>query len=881
MSYQEWFSNFAGNAPHAWQRELAGDEACSTRMIRIPTGFGKTLGAVGCWAYHRVARRQHEWPRRLVYCLPMRTLVEQTESEVRAALERAGILRTAENPAGVAVHVLMGGITADDWHLDVTGDAVLLGTQDMLLSRALNRGYGAARARWPVEFGLLHTDALWVFDEVQLMDVGLATSAQLAAFRAGDATLGRELRPSATWWMSATLQPRWLQSVDSAALIAASSAKTIRVAPALRQGSLWTDVSKPVELVAVGSAKQLASDFAAQLVARLHSLPDNSLTLVVLNTVRKAVETWQEIARRLPADGPDLRLVHSQFRPAERRAWREDFLSKSAAIPRRGRVIVATQVIEAGVDLDAQLLITELAPWPSLVQRFGRAARRGGTASVVVLDPQATDDKAAAPYAEAEISAARAVLAMGTLVDVAPLHLERFEEDAAPELLRTLYPYHPAHLLLRRELDDLFDTTPDLTGADIDISRFIRSGDERDCTIAWLDAGSDGPAAAVQPARDELCPAPFLRVRDWLCEPKTDRLKAGTRAWVWDWIDGAWRTANRKDLVPGRVVVVDRGRGGYSAATGFDPVGTAVVPLIPPGPMPTCQDVADGSQDGEALSEFAYKTIATHGREVAAEVDKIAQGIGLDAELRSILALAGQWHDVGKSHPNFQGCIAAVARPGRTDLAKAPRAAWPRGNRYRNATTGERRPGFRHELASALAMFSVLELRQPNHMALLGPWAEFLQSEAGLPATQPPTPAEQTLLDLEAEGEFDLACYLVASHHGKVRTSLTAAPADQEYRAKDGRGQPIRGVREGDRLPPILLDSDSAPLPELTLTLEPAVLGLSARTGASWSERVQGLLRQRGPFALAFLEACLRAADVRASQWPTPDPLLADTEGEP
>ena len=61
--------------------------------------------------------------------------------------------------------------------------AILIGTQDMLLSRALMRGYGMGRFGWPIDFGLLHTDTLWVFDEVQLMGAGLATSAQLEAFR--------------------------------------------------------------------------------------------------------------------------------------------------------------------------------------------------------------------------------------------------------------------------------------------------------------------------------------------------------------------------------------------------------------------------------------------------------------------------------------------------------------------------------------------------------------------------------------------------------------------------------------------------------------------------------------------------------------------------
>jgi hypothetical protein len=52
----------------------------------------------------------------------------------------------------------------------------LIGTQEMLLSRALNRGYGMSRARWPIHFGLLNNDCLWVMDETQLMGSGLWTS---------------------------------------------------------------------------------------------------------------------------------------------------------------------------------------------------------------------------------------------------------------------------------------------------------------------------------------------------------------------------------------------------------------------------------------------------------------------------------------------------------------------------------------------------------------------------------------------------------------------------------------------------------------------------------------------------------------------------------
>jgi CRISPR-associated endonuclease/helicase Cas3 len=139
----------------------------------------------------------------------------------------------------------------------------------------------------------------------------------------------------------------------------------------------------------------------------------------------------------------------------------------------------------------------------------------------------------------------------------------------------------------------------------------------------------------------------------------------------------------------------------------------------------------------------------------------------------------------------------------------------------------------------------------------------------------PPTPCEQAVLDCSAD-EFDLLAYLVASHHGKVRLALHAAPKDQDYRDPgDGRGLPIRGVRDGDVLPAVVLDTAAPPLPALQLSLEPATLGLSPLTGRSWRERTSSLVDRFGPSALAWLEALLIAADRRASQLTTMDPLLA------
>lgn len=557
MKFDDFFKEATGwSQPFEWQIELASTSP-SSRLIRIPTGFGKTSGAALAWLWSRTHLNDDSWPRRLVWCLPMRVLVEQTEHEVRTSLERLGLLWNGkdDHTNKVGVHLLMGGADSGDWHLHPADCAVLIGTQDMLLSRTMNRGYGSARARWPMDFGLLNHDCLWVMDEVQLMDVGLATSGQVQAFREQDQVAKKNPRPSHTWWMSATLQRSWLEKSPETLSLAAALPQT-EIQLSARLGHLWDDVTKAFRVEAVNDATSIA-----QITARAHldfGRGKDGPTLVVVNTVRDALAVHGALASNKALEGTDLRLVHSRFRPHERAGWLEAFLNRDACVRGTDRIIVATQVVEAGVDVSATVLVTSLAPWTSLVQRFGRAARWGGSAQIIVVDHAAADDKAAAPYTKDELDAARE--ALGHLTDVAPIHLEAFEETHA-ELLPVLYPYTPKHLLLRHELDELFDTTPDLSGADVDISRFIRSGDERDLQVFWDDVPKDQrPYRKVRPAREALCAVPFLKARDWLCGKETKtakapRLKKGMRAWVWEWLDGVWRRAERRDLYPGQTVL--------------------------------------------------------------------------------------------------------------------------------------------------------------------------------------------------------------------------------------------------------------------------------------------------------------------------------------
>jgi CRISPR-associated endonuclease/helicase Cas3 len=645
QAFLDLFRTATNNHPYPFQETLAAEPIIS-RAMRVPTGAGKTAAVVLSWLY-RLGEGHSDAPRRMVYCLPMRVLVEQTVEKVREWISALKL------PVGVAT--LMGGEVGEEWEIYPERPFIIVGTQDMLFSRALNRGYAMSRYRWPTHFGLLNNDCLWVCDEVQLMGDGLATSTQLAAFRESF----RTFKKCPTIWMSATIDSKMLRTVD----MPEAPVSFELLEEDFAREDLNRRLTAPKHLEKAPDDCNTAPGLAHFLTQQHRP---GTQTIAVVNTVARAREVFDQL-RKLMGNDAACHLLHSRFRPSEKKLWAELFKAK---IPSEGRILVATQVIEAGVDISSSLLVTDLAPWPSMVQRFGRCNRAGefDDAQVFWVDQRPKVE----PYEAEELERAEGIV--------------RDLKSASPSALPKHAPeYEPAHVLRRQDLVDLFDTTPDLSGYDLDVSRFIRSEQDRDVLLAWR---SGEPVTKDDaPGRNELCSAPIYEVKTFI-QKKT--------AWTWNALAGEWTRASAENLRPGMVLILLAKDGGYDATRGLDLRSARAVT-----PVPLAAASEEGNDDDPRTFLRYTQTLVTHSREVQAMMQGLLDALGLP-EYREDLLMAALHHDWGKAHPVFQ---ASVNPDSRGDLlAKS------------QTQRKHARKRFRHELASALAL---LQTRAPDLTAYL------------------------------------------------------------------------------------------------------------------------------------------------------------------
>ena len=307
-----------------------------------------------------------------IYAYAHRTVAALTATDAPAPLsELADALRSIGGGSAPRAVLWRGGLDDESAiamrdPLDPAAVVVVVSTVDQLGSRLLFRGYGLGLGSRALHAGLLGLDTTVVLDEAHIAEPLRSTVEAIARMQAG---APRSPRPALRLCsVSATHEARGGFELH----------ESEREEPAIARRIA---ASKTARLVAKATTKDVS-----KLVGELTEAGAKVIG-VVLNTVADARAAFAQLTPRPMTDGV---LLIGPVRSLDR----ADLL---AAIPDRASraerdrpfIVVATQTIEVGVDLDFDGLITACAPLDSLVQRFGRLDRAGelGTTRAFVLAP--------------------------------------------------------------------------------------------------------------------------------------------------------------------------------------------------------------------------------------------------------------------------------------------------------------------------------------------------------------------------------------------------------------------------------------------------------------------------------------------------------------
>jgi CRISPR-associated endonuclease/helicase Cas3 len=360
--FEETFRSLTGYAPFPWQehmyrRFLVVEPPGS---CEIPTGLGKT-SVMAVWLI-ALANKPALVPRRLVYVVNRRTVVDQSTEEARRLrdnLEKMDELKGKLGGAELAISTLRGQFADNrEWSADPSQPAVIVGTVDMIGSRLLFSGYGIGFKSKPLHAGFLGQDALLVHDEAHLEPAfqRLLTSIKKEQKKCKD------FRPFHVMELTAT--PRG----DGAFGLSDED----RARPEVRRR---IEARKNIVLHPNDDEKKLPERLAE--LALRHK--DSNRAVLVFARGVEAVEKVAEALRK--EKQKHVETLTGTMRGKERDALVETEVFQrfvTGAEPGVETVyLVCTSAGEVGVNISADHLICDLSTFESMAQRFGRVNRFG------------------------------------------------------------------------------------------------------------------------------------------------------------------------------------------------------------------------------------------------------------------------------------------------------------------------------------------------------------------------------------------------------------------------------------------------------------------------------------------------------------------------
>ena len=401
--FAPFFTAVHGVTPFPWQERLLRQVAAERKwpeLLDLPTGAGKTA-ALDIALFHLALEADkgadRRAPVRIAFVVDRRLIVDDAYNralKIAVALSKAATdpsepaaLRSvaarlavlAENPGlPLLARRLRGGVPReDDWARTPVQPTILCSTVDQVGSRLLFRGYGVSDSMKPVHAGLLGSDCLILLDEAHLSRPFRQTLGTVKTMQ------GKRNRQ---WYVATLTATPGMRSGK----VAFSLEWDDREHPIL---SRRLDASKPARLIeiprkpGVPIESRRIDEIAERTLETIQELCAKiacPAVGVVVNRVARARAVFQELRKRFAGELIEvvLMLVIGPARQAERERLAidlEPIRTDGGGLRTLNAplVVVATQTIEAGVDIDFDGLITEAAPLDALRQRFGRLNRAG------------------------------------------------------------------------------------------------------------------------------------------------------------------------------------------------------------------------------------------------------------------------------------------------------------------------------------------------------------------------------------------------------------------------------------------------------------------------------------------------------------------------
>jgi CRISPR-associated endonuclease/helicase Cas3 len=394
QSVVENFLRLTGHSPMLWQRRLFGRfmDGAIPSALDLPTGLGKT-SVMAIWLIalaEQAAADAVRLPRRLVYVVDRRTVVDQATDEalklrntlkafdangatdwIRGALDKLCVDHN-DDTSPLAISTLRGELADNrEWQADPARAAIVIGTVDMIGSRLLFSSYG--NVGWKMRAfnaGLTAHDTLIVHDETQLSP---AFEELLRQIEDGQQGQPRRLRVLS---LSATRRP-----VNPARVRDSAAADIFRLTDEDRDEDLVnrrTGAAKALRFRDVPDVKLLPQRLADFALAHRDA---KARVLIFVRSPEDAKDVRRVLAKDVGSEAVEV--LTGTLRGRERDELADKPLFKSfVAHPQReaiefSRFLVATSAGEVGVNLDADHLVCDLTTLDSMIQRLGRVNRLG------------------------------------------------------------------------------------------------------------------------------------------------------------------------------------------------------------------------------------------------------------------------------------------------------------------------------------------------------------------------------------------------------------------------------------------------------------------------------------------------------------------------